>query len=208
MGNMLSKNVDYFEMFVESIAISLESAKRLKAAFADGIINEDELKQVNEMEQKGDELLHDAMKIVNVAFITPIDRIDIVNIMNGIEAVTDSIDKIAHAIFMMRLTKTNDYLRQFVDLAVASCEKLSELMLALKKFKKNPEDINTLIVAVNDLEEQGDEVYSQSMIHLFETETNAIEVIKNKTLYDHLENTLDLCEDVANIVDNIMIAKT
>ncbi len=209
MGNMISrKDVDYFELFAEGVGISLEAAKRLKAAFANGVINEEELKQINEMEQKGDDLQHEVLKIVNVAFVTPIDRIDLVAIMNEIENVTDSIDKIAHTIYMMRITKTNDFLRNFVDLTVEACEKLNALMLALKKFKKNPDDISKLIVEVNNIEDKGDEVYSQSMIHLFETETNPIEIIKNKELYDLLENTLNLCEEVANTVDNIMIAKT
>jgi uncharacterized protein Yka (UPF0111/DUF47 family) len=209
MGNMISrKSVDYFELLSEGMGISLEAAKRLKAAFADGIINEEELKLINEMEQKGDDLRHNVLKLVNVAFITPIDRIDIVTIMNEIENVTDSIDKIAHSIYMMRLTKTNDFLRNFVDLTVSACEKLNELMIALKKFKKNSEDISRLIVEVNKIEGQGNEVYSKSIIHLFETERNAIEVIKQKELYDLLENTLNQCEEVANTVDNIMIAKT
>jgi hypothetical protein len=81
-------------------------------------------------------------------------------------------------------------------------------MVALKRFKKHPQAINDLIVKVNDYEEEGDAEYAQSMLDLFDTETDAIEIVKNKELYQLLEHTLDLCEDVANIVDDIMIAKT
>jgi hypothetical protein len=208
MGNMLTKNVDYFEMFSQGIKVSLEAAQSLKAAFADGIINAFELEQISAIEEKGDHLLHDGMKIVNVAFVTPIDRIDIVNILRGIESITDSIDQVAKHIYMMRLTKSNDHLRRLVDLTVCSCETLCELMVALKRFKKHPQAINDLIVKVNDYEEEGDAEYAQSMLDLFDTETDAIEIVKNKELYQLLEHTLDLCEDVANIVDDIMIAKT
>lgn len=209
MGNMISrKDVDYFEMFAKGISISLKAAQKLRCAFADGVINESELKVIKDIEHEGDKHVHECLKVIDVAFITPIDRTDIVEILKCIENITDSIDAVSNHIYMMYVTQSNVYLRKFVDLCVCSCEKLHELTVALKKFKKNPELINELIVEVNHLEEEGDRTYAESMRDLFGNETNAVEIIKLKEIYRRLEKTLDCCEDVADMVQKIMIAKT
>lgn len=209
MGNMISrKEVDYFEMFAKGITITLQAAKKLRIAFNDGIINECELKLIKELEHDGDKHFHQSLKIIDVAFITPIDRTDIVEILKGIEDITDSIDSVANHIYMMNITQSNEYLRKFVDLAVNSCERLYDLMLALKQFKKNPKNINELIVEVNRLEEEGDRTYLESMRCLFEYEKDLLTIVKNKELYKLLERCLDYCEDVADMVEKIMIAKT
>jgi len=208
MGNMMTrKNVDYFEMFAKGISISLEAAKKLQSAFADGIINEAELRKIKETEHAGDKHVHECLKIIDVAFITPIDRTDLVEILKGIENITDSIDAVANHIYMMHITQWNEYLCQFVDLTVTSCERLYDLMIALKQFKKNPKLINELIIEVNRLEEVGDTAYMQSMRDLFEFEKDPIAIIKNKELYQLLEHSIDCCEDVADMVEKIMIAK-
>lgn len=209
MGNMISrKEVDYFEMFAKGVSISLEAARKLRIAFNDGIINVDELKLIKELEHDGDKHFHQSLKIIDIAFITPIDRTDIIEILKGIEDITDSIDSVANHIYMMCITKSNEYLRKFVDLTVNSCERLYDLMLALKHFKKNPKNINELIVEVNRLEEEGDRTYLESMRNLFEYETDVLTIIKNKELYKLLERSIDYCEDVADVVEKIMVAKT
>lgn len=209
MGNMISrKTVDYFEMFEVGISISLEAAKRLQSAFADGVINEVELKLVKEAEHNGDKHVHESMKIIDVAFITPIDRTDIVGILNGIESITDSIDDVANHIYMMHISNSNEYLCKFVELAVVACERLHDLMKALKQFKKSRKNLNEFIIEVNRLEEEGDRTYSEGMLELFDKETNPIEIIKLKELYQLLEHIMDCCEDVADMVEMIMIAKT
>lgn len=209
MGNMISrKQVDYFEMFTKGIEISLKAAKNLQSAFADGKINEAELRRIKEVEHEGDRHVHECLKIIDMAFITPIDRTDILEVLKGIENITDSFDAVSNHIYMMHITKSNKYLCKFVDLAVISCERLCDLMIALKQFRKHTSKINELIIEVNRLEEEGDSTYLDSMRNLFEFETDPIAIIKHKELYQLLENTLDCCEDVADLVEKIMISAT
>lgn len=209
MSNIFGKkDVDYFEMFEKAISVSYQAALRLQTAFADGTINLDELKLVKEAEHEGDKIVHESMKIIDVAFITPIDRTDIVEILNGIEGITDSIEAVANHIYMMHIVRSNDYLGKFVQLVVVSCQRLHDLMSALKMFKKNRKDLNAYIIEINRLEEEGDRTYSESMRNLFDFETNPITIIKNKEIYQLLENALDCCEDVADIVEKMLTAKT
>jgi uncharacterized protein Yka (UPF0111/DUF47 family) len=95
-----------------------------------------------------------------------------------------------------------------MDLVVKACIKLEELMKKLKNFKKNLKGINDLIVEINRIEEEGDKTYLNAMRNLFEYETDAKKIIIYKLLYEKLENALDKCEDVADIVQKIIISKT
>ncbi len=208
MGSISRKKVDYFEMFAEGISISLEAAKKLKSAFADGVISREELKLVKKLEHDGDKHLHQCLKKIEVAFVTPIDRTDIIEILKGIENITDSIDSVAIHIYMMNVTQANEYLCKFVNYVVASCEKLCELMKEVKKFKKSLKVILELIVDVNQIEEGGDQIYIKSMKDLFEKETDPIMIIKNKEIYQLLEYSLDCCEDVADMVEKILVSKS
>lgn len=209
MGNMLSrKETDYFEMFAKGITISLDAAKRLQSSFSDGTINETELKFIKDAEHEGDKHVHECLKIIDSAFITPIDRTDIIEILKAIENVTDSVDEVANHLYMMRITEADEYMSKFVDLSVTSCEILHDLMMVIKRFKKNPDKIHELIIEVNHLEEEGDATYTKSMRNLFEFQTDPIIIIKSKEIYQLLEHTLDCCEDVADMVRKIMISNT
>jgi predicted phosphate transport protein (TIGR00153 family) len=208
MGKMSKKSVDYFEMFEHGISISLEAAQALQAAFGDEHIVESELKSIKEIEHKGDVHVHQCLRKIDVAFITPIDRTDIVEIIKAIENLTDSIDAVANHIYILNVQDSNTYLRKFVDYIVMSCKKLDELMEALKNFKKTHVKINECIVEVNRIEEEADRTYAESMRKLFERETDPIAIIKKKELYQLLEHTVDCCEDVADLVEKVMVAKT
>jgi len=208
MGKISRKNVDYFEMFVKSATIARDSALKLQAAFMDGEVNISELKLIKDLEHDGDIHFHECLKVIDVAFITPIDRSDLVDVLNGIENVTDSIESIANSFYMMCITVSSDYMRKFVELLVLSCEKMLELMVELKRLKKNIKNINNLIIEINRLEEEGDRSYSDSMRNMFEFEKDAVTIIKNKELYQLFECAIDCCEDVADMVENIIVTKT
>lgn len=208
MGKMSKQSTEYFEMFEKGVAISLEAAQTLQAALVNQHIHGDKLKAIKEIEHKGDLHVHQCLRKIDVAFITPIDRTDIVEIIKAIENLTDSIDAVANHIMILNVQESNVYLRKFVDYVVQSCEKLNELMAALKNFKKNHEKINECVVEVNRIEEEADRTYAESMRRLFEKETDPIAIIKKKELYQLLEQTVDCCEDVADLVENVMVAKT
>ena len=208
MSSITRKNVDYYQLFDTGVQIALKAAKMLQTSFADGVINEEELRQIKEVEHEGDLHVHQCIRAIDIAFITPIDRTDIVEIVKAIENLTDSIDHIANRIYMYQIKEANDYLIKFVNGLVLSCETLKEMMSELKKFKKNPKRLKECIIEVNRLEEEGDRTYMECMVKLFTQEKDAITLIKQKDLYELLEESLDCCEDVADIVEKIIVTKT
>ncbi|NLL39344.1 MAG: DUF47 family protein [Clostridiales bacterium] len=208
MGKISRKKVDYYEMFEKGMQIAYNAAVKLKSAFADGVINEFELKEIKDIEHEGDLHVHQCLRAIDIAFITPIDRTDMVEIIKAIENLTDSIDYIATHINILQIRDANKYLVSFVDSIVSACDILNKLMRALKQYKKNQKKINEYIIEVNRIEEEGDRIYAESMRRLFQDETNAIKIIKQKELYQLLEDSIDRCEDVADLVEKVMVAKT
>ncbi|NLX63404.1 MAG: DUF47 family protein [Clostridiaceae bacterium] len=142
------------------------------------------------------------------AFITPIDRSDIVEIIKEIENITDSIDSVANITHMMCVSHVNESAQTLMGFVVDACVKLEELMKTLKNFKKEFKKINDLIIEINNIEEAGDKVYFTAMRNLFQYETDAKKIIIWQRLYDQLESALDKCEDVADIVQKIIVSKT
>lgn len=132
------------------------------------------------------------------------------SMVRAIENITDSIDDIGNQIYMMHITKSNDVTVRLVDLIVKSCEGLCKLMTDFKQFKKNQKSIKEVTVYVNNLEEEGDAIYNEAMRALFDpaNQMDMIDVIRLQNLYNTMENSLDYCEDVADIVEQIIISNT
>lgn len=210
MSNFFSKGPDYFGLFETGIGISAKAAKVLQSSFSDGVIDKNEIKQLKEIEHEGDRHVHDCTTLISDAFLTPIDRSDMMEMMRAIEAITDSIDDIGNQIYMMHITRASETTVKLVDLIVKSCEGLCKLMTDFKQFKKNSKSIKELTVQVNHLEEEGDAVFEEAMRELFDPDNKMemIDVIRLQNLYNTMENALDYCEDVADIAEQIIISNT
>lgn len=207
-GIIIKSDVDYFDMFVEGADISLRAALALKHAFADERINEHELIKIRDIEHEGDRHVQESLQIVNDAFITPIDQSDLLDILKGIEDVTDYIDDVAAHCYMLNIRESDMYIDKFIDIMVVTCQKQLDLMKFLKNIKHLPmEQMKTLIGEINSLEEDADRVYQMGMRSLFTNGFDPIEIVRRKEIYIRLEDVLDGLERVANVVHSLMVAK-
>ena len=171
-------------------------------------VDYEELQNLKSIEHDADIHVHHCLKHVEEAFITPIDRSDIVEIIKEIENITDSIDSIANYTYMMCVREVNDVAKIMIGLIVDACIKLEELTVNFRNYKKDFKKINTLIIEINNIEEAGDKTYQNAMRSLFEFETDAKKIMVWNLLYNQLEGALDKCEDVADILQKIIISKT
>jgi uncharacterized protein Yka (UPF0111/DUF47 family) len=208
MGLFASKETDYFELFQISMSYASRAAKSLQKAFVNNVIDYHEIQNLKSIEHEADIHVHRCLKLIEEAFVTPIDRSDIVEIVKEIENITDNIDSIGNHTYMMCVTEVNEAAQNLMNLVVEACIKLEELMKILKNYKKELKKIDELIIEINHIEEVGDKTYLSAMRTLFEFETDAKKVIVWKLLYEKLEAALDECEDVADIVQKIIIART
>lgn len=200
-------DVDYFEMFVEGSKISLKAAVALQTAFADEVVGEKELNRIREIEHEGDRLVVNSLKLLEEAFITPIDQEELLDILKAIEEVTDHIDDVASHSYMLNITQKDEYIDGFIVTMVQATEKLVLLMETFHDYKHlDFKKLNELIYDINALEEAADRIYQNSMKALFTQEKDAIMIIRKKEIYLRLEDVLDSIEDVANHIRRILIS--
>jgi uncharacterized protein Yka (UPF0111/DUF47 family) len=210
MSSLFSKGPDYFALFEKGISITCEAARVLQKSFGDGQIDKIEIVQLKEVEHEGDKHVHECFNLIADAFITPISSADMMSLVGAVECITDSINEIGNQIYMMHISESNETVDQLVDLIVKSCDELKLLLTDFKHFQKNMKQIREKIVQINHLEEKGDEIYNEGMRSLFHPAKNIplIDIIRLQNLYATLEKALDRCEDVADIVEQIIISNT
>lgn len=208
MGIFKSKSTDWFKLFEKSISYSNNAARTLKKSFEDGLIDYKEIQNIKSIEHEADDHVHQCLKLVEEAFVTPIDRTDIVEIIKEIENITDHIETISNYTYMMCVKNVDEASQNLMSLLVNACDMLVELMKDLKNYKNDFKHINDLIIEINHIEEVGDKAYLNAMRTLYEFETDAKKIIIYSCLYGKLEDALDKCEDVADIVQKIIISST
>jgi uncharacterized protein Yka (UPF0111/DUF47 family) len=210
MSSFFSKGPDYFNLFEKGIQISSKAAQTLKRSFAGNRIDEDEIKKLKAIEHEGDRHVHECAKLVADAFITPIERPDMMNLVAAIEALTDSIDDVGNQVYMMHVVEKEETAEKFVELIASACEELCRMMSVFKNFKKSQTELHEIAIRVNHIEEEGDALFIGAMRKMFDPaqKQDALDVIRRQSLYQTLEDSLDCCEDVADIMAHIIISNT
>lgn len=185
----------------------MKAAKSLKTIISNSDIDHKELLHIKEFKKIGSKHVNESLKIVEKAFITPIDQKDIIEILKGMEDILHSIHSIANHLYIMNITIIDEFMLHFVEIIISICEKLYDLMVAFKQFNKHgKENIYNLIEEISKLEEEGDRTYSECMIRIFSFETDAITILKKKEIYQRLEYSLDCFKRVADMIGNLIIA--
>lgn len=210
MSSFFSKGPDYFSLFEKGIGISAKAAQTLQKAFAGDRIDEEQIKQLKEIEHEGDRHVHECAKLISDAFITPVERPDMMNLVAAIEALTDSIDDVGNQIYMMHISEKDGISEKFIALLAEACGELCKMMEVFEDFKKRQSEIREIGIRVNHLEEEGDTLFIGAMRSMFDPaqKQDALDVIRKESLYKILEDTLDCCEDVADIMEHIIISNT
>ena len=204
MIRITKKEAVFFVEFSEMIELALQSAKGLEDLMVNFTDIKAKIKAIAEIEHNCDIQVHKIIKQLNAAFITPIDREDIFLIAKEIDNIIDHIDETANHFIIFNVKKVKPAAIELSKLIVQSITNLQILFVELIKMKAN-DKIFKPIIEVNRIENQGDEIYRAELTKLFAEEGNAIEVIRWQGIYNYLEKALDSCEDVANIIEGVVM---
>lgn len=208
MGRLKRRNTnEYFDMFNTSAEIAQRAARALARALSSGEVNMEELRAIKGIEHEGDTHVHRCLDEIEKAFITPFDSEKMMDILRGIENLTDAIDQIARHLYMMRINKTDPFIDKFVQLLLQSTDHLVILTENIHDHKKHPDVVKKSIVEINHVEDIGDQTYLQAVYELYDGSKEAIDILRLQTIYDQLENSLDVCEDVADHIETILITQ-
>jgi predicted phosphate transport protein (TIGR00153 family) len=200
--HILPREEEFFDLFVEVATRNTEAATRLRELFDAAPERRTPIVEaIKRLEHECDQVTHEVVNRLDRTFITPLDREDIHQLASNLDDVMDIIDGTARRAQIFHLGSAPEGVKQLAEVISRMTAVLGEAVGRLKK----GDDVMKYCVEAKRLEEEGDAIYHESLGLLFEKETNAIELVKWKEIYDNLETTLDEAEDVANIVESITL---
>jgi uncharacterized protein len=161
----------------------------------------DKADEIKEVEHKCDFLTHEIIQRLNRTFVTPLDREDIHALARSLDDVMDAIDASASLIRLYRLDKVRFGARELAHIITASTDQVRLALGALEQHK----GLITHAVEINRLENEADRTHQQAVSRLFDDERDPIVVMKWKEMLDFLEDATDRCEDVANVLEGVMV---
>ncbi|MCL4812842.1 MAG: DUF47 family protein [Vicinamibacteraceae bacterium] len=157
--------------------------------------------EIKEVEHRCDTLTHQTLHLLNKTFVTPLDREDIYAIARSLDDVMDAIDAAAGYVRLYRIENVRDGARELSTIIVQSCEELHRAMERLE----HRTGVMESVVEINRLENEGDRAHSHAVAALFAEESDPIAIIKWKEILSFLEETTDRCEDVANLLESVVV---
>ena len=170
----------------------------------EGDINENKISQIKDLEHEGDNLTHNLFTILFQTFVTPLDREDIAGLASAIDEVLDYTDGIADRFLLFNIKIPTEYMISLSKILLYSTQEIHFVVNTLDKIK-NTSKLMTHCSNIKKYEQQADAIYRKAIAELFETNDNAIEIIKLKEVYENFESALDKCQDVSDIVEDIAL---
>lgn len=204
LSRFVPREEKFFDLFEEVSTHMVDAAKTLELLLSDMSRAEHHAAKIKDLEHKCDELTHRTMDMLHKTFITPLDREDIHGLISRLDDVVDLIDAVSGRIYLYDLRDITPEMRSMAETSRMATELIAKTVVTLDKIK-NPKEVLQNCIEINRLENDADRVLRTAMAKLFREETNAIEVIKKKEIYQLLESITDKCEDVANIIESIVI---
>lgn len=193
----------FFDQFNQTLDDTCTAAGLLQDLLCNYVNIDEKIAAIEKLEHKCDVDVHTIIKHVNNAFITPIDREDILLIAKEIDNITDNIESTAHRFKLFNIDSIRPVAFEMMDLIIRSTQ---ELRVVFQEFRhmKTSKILHEKVIEVNRLENQADEVYRGAIHNLFLHESDPIALIKWKEIYEYMEKSIDACEDMANIVEGIV----
>ncbi len=203
--NFLPKEEHYFDLFIQMTLYISEATRELKQMLSDKEHNYEEYSQrIKRLEHACDELTHTISTKLNKSFITPFDREDIYTMSGALDDIVDLIDDAARAIIIFDVREIREHARSFASVLERMAEQLEAIVATLQK----PKNITQRLVEIHRLENDGDDIYHAAIAELFRQESDPLTVLKWKDIYEKLEAAVDRCENVANIIESVIIKHT
>lgn len=194
-ANIFQSSLILRELVHQYDRMSLEQRKELVAS-------------IDQLERKGDEIIHDIISTLNKTFITPIDREDIHQIATYMDDVIDYINLVAKRLLLYKVPHATQPMHDLVDIIVDSANHINLCMRKLAKF----DNVKQHYIAIHALENKADIIHDEAVAGVFnghhtgkKHQSDPITVMKHKDIYDFLEKVTDKCEAVANVVEGIAV---
>jgi hypothetical protein len=203
-GRLLPRETSFFDFFEQHAALTVDGIKEFASLVATGANIAAKAKRVKEIEHETDVITHHCVEALHKTFITPMDRNDIHRLVSRMDDIMDFVEAAAERIVLYEIKQILPELRDMSDVLQRAAEQLHMALKGLRH-KKDLPSVLKICIDINRLENEGDAILRNALARLFREEEDAITVIKWKEIYEDIEAATDRCEDVANIIEGMIL---
>jgi uncharacterized protein len=195
------KDREFFDLFEESAGNMVRAADLLDRMLGTFPDNAGLARDILICEQEGDRITHDVIHRINATFVTPIDREDIRLLASALDDVVDFTEEVSDYLGLYKIEAPMEQAQRMAHILVQATRQIAEAMPRMRDFG----DISHFTVEVNRLENDGDRVVREAIASLFDAGIDPMIVIRWKDIFERLEDAIDACERVANVLEGIVI---
>jgi predicted phosphate transport protein (TIGR00153 family) len=199
--SFLPKDEQFFDLFEQMTGEIRSAAVLLEGLLAADPPDDPKVDLIKDAEHRCDTLTHDAIQRLHRTFVTPFDREDLYAMATSLDNVMDAIDHAAALVRLYQIRHVRTGARELAHVITSSADRVHMALDALA----NKRPVQPHAVEINRLENEGDRVYQEAVRELFDVERDPIVIIKWKEVFDVLEQITDACEDVANVIESIVV---
>ena len=203
-ARLMPREGRFFELFNEHAEQLVQAARELAALITSGDDVERRAYNIESIEKRGDKIAVTAIELLHRTFITPLDRDDIHQLISKMDDILDVIEDTSQSIYAYDVSSITPEARRLAELCVGCVDKVKVAVSMLS----NMSNAKTILVVCQDIdrfESEADRVMRSAMAKLFRDEPDAKQVMKMRSVYEMLETVTDRCEDVANVIQGIVL---
>ena len=199
--SLLPRDRTFFDLFIEEGQNAVNASRLLDQMMHSWPDDSGLSREILKAEQEGDRITHDIVKRLNSTFVTPIDREDIYNLATQMDDIVDYAEEAADFLGLYKIEAPMEQAGALTKVLVAACEQLAEGLEHLRDFK----DLDKYWIEIHRLENDGDRISRDAVASLFSNGIDPMVVIRWKDIYERLESAIDATEQVANILETVVI---
>ncbi|MEP7265473.1 MAG: DUF47 family protein [Bacteroidota bacterium] len=202
----LPQDKKFFVLF-DKAALNLQEAAKVMYQLVTTSNKEDRahyIREIEKLEHIGDDITHEIFNELSRNFITPFDREDIHRLVSAIDDIVDYIHGSSKRINIYKVMECSPEMIKLSELLQTQTEELRRVIFELKNMERI-RNVSESLVLINSIENHADDIFDNAVARLFENETDAVQIIKQKEILSALETATDKCEDAANVIDSIII---
>lgn len=202
--SFLPKENRFFDIFEMSAKNLLDAATAFHDLLHDFTNVSKKVEKITEYEEKGDALTHEVIQVLNRTFVTPIDREDIFRLAESLDDVLDQIEDAASRLILFEIPTPTPFSIQLSNYIMQCCRQIHVSMPNLRNLKDHPA-LQDSLLQIHSLENSADAVKKQAIYELFQHPEDVITLLKWREIYEHMEAATDRCEDVADVLQGLLV---
>jgi predicted phosphate transport protein (TIGR00153 family) len=197
----LPKKGVFFTLFSQHAENAVEAAEALERLLTDFTEVESKVRDIHAIEHYGDKLNHEIIRHLNETFVTPLDREDIVGLGSRVDDITDACYDVSELVLLFKVKSIRPHAQRQAKILVSASREVADMLKNLERLH----GLEPHWIKIHTLENEGDQVWREAVGDLFDRSNDPVEIVKWKDIHSLIEMAVDRCEDVANIVETIVV---